>query len=150
MARVNFRVVSWNAGRVVDAVDGKLARNMRQAVALVEGEVKRSMKGGGAPHTPSRPGEPPRVDTGAYRARIFSEVDIGRRRITGRIVSPSAQARALEFGYAPGGLMARPHLRPALNRRRRDVFALLVAAGGAPSIAPQRVTLATPRVNLPG
>ena len=128
MADVALKLTKWRGTEVLAAVDGKLARNMRPAVAVLETEVKRSLKGGGAPHVPSLPGEPPRVDTGAYRARIYSDVSISPRRVVGRIISPSRQALALEFGYPPGGLAARPHLRPALARVRIEIYRTLVGS----------------------
>lgn len=128
MARVGLRIVQWNGTQVMNALDGKLARNMRPAVALLEREVKTSMKGGGIPHVPSLAGETPRIDTGVYRARIYSEISVSLRRVSGRVISPSPQARALEFGYAPGNLSPRPHLRPALQRRRIDIYRVLIGS----------------------
>ena len=73
---------------------------------------------GGATHRASAPGEPPAVDTGAYRAswrweliaqgvRVFPEPD------------PEQLGGWLEFGTSR--MAARPHLRPAVNTVRNII-----------------------------
>lgn len=127
MASARFRWVRYDPSRVLGTVDAAMAQLMPIALALVERDVKQSMVGGGEPHVPSRPGEPPHVDTGDYRRRIHSVVSARRGRITGRVISGSRQAMALEFGYAPGNLAPRPHLRPALARQRAAIERVLGA-----------------------
>lgn len=119
--------LTWLGAQIVANLQATMEGRMRQATELLATDVKRSMRGGGAPHTPSRPGEPPAVDTGAYRAAIYADVQRAGAAIVGRVVSPSPQARALELGYAPGGLAPRPHLRPALSRNRARIAQILGA-----------------------
>lgn len=121
------RLVSWNQERVLDVIDSTMLQRMTIGAAMVERDVKASMKGGGSPHIPSRPGQPPAIDTGAYRARIYSVAVYVRRRVRGYVISPSRQARALEFGYPPNNLAPRPHLRPSLMRMREPLRRLLGA-----------------------
>ena len=127
MAQARIRFLRYDPSRVLNAVDATMAERMVRATAIVETDVKRSMVGGGDPHVPSQPGEPPHVDTGDYRRRIHSEVTIRRRRVVGRVISGSVQAMALEFGYAPHNLKPRPHLRPALARQRERIERVLGA-----------------------
>lgn len=93
------------------------------------------------PHYSSEPGQPPHVDTGRLRASITWALSEGTSsKIGNRAVSPAQEgdqveapdkkqneiiavvgtnvkyARALEFGFAPRGLEARPYLRPALEK----------------------------------
>lgn len=122
-----MRITRWNPAPLLDAITVTMAQRMTVAAAIVERDVKTSMVGGGNPHVPSLPGNPPHVDTGSYRARIYSVVVTIGRRVRGFVVSPSRQARALEFGYAPGGLAPRPHLRPALVRNIPRLRSILLA-----------------------
>lgn len=93
------------------------------------------------PHYSSLPGEPPHVDTGRLRASITWALSEGTSSKRGdHVASPAHDgdqveapdkrtneiiavvgtnveyARALEFGFAPRKLAARPFLRPALEK----------------------------------
>jgi len=72
----------------------------------------------------SKPGEPPRKQTGTLVRSITSEMHptlpIGR-------VGPANEleyARALELGYDPRNLAPRPYLRPALRRSEPAIRAI--------------------------
>lgn len=82
-----------------------------------ETEAKKSMEGGGRPHTPSRPGEPPHVDTGRLRSSITHEVEETLTGIVGRVGTNVVYGRFLELGTSK--MKARPFLRPALRRTTR-------------------------------
>lgn len=127
MAQAKLRWLRYDASRLIGTVQASMAERMVTATAIVEADVKGSMVGGGSPHVPSQPGQPPHIDTGDYRRRIHSEVVTRGRRIVGRVISGSVQAMALEFGYAPHGLEPRPHLRPALARQRANLQRILGA-----------------------
>jgi len=97
-------------------------------------------------HWSSKPGEPPHVDTGRLRASITWAISEGaqqgtmlvnpstdpdnpskesdavdkppkQKNIVTVIVGTNVEyAKALEFGFAPRNLAARPYLRPALEK----------------------------------
>lgn len=100
-------------------------------------EYKRTQKK--KSHWSSLPGQPPHVDTGRLRSSITWAISEGVKQ--GNDVKGKAQegdqveqpgkendqiiavvgtnvkyAKALEFGYSPRGLAARPYLRPALEK----------------------------------
>lgn len=129
MASTRMRIAKWNPEGFMRAIDGSLAVRMEQAAGYVEREVKRSMKGGGDPHVPSRPGEPPRVDTGELRRSIHHKVEVKRSSIRGYVIAGAPYARALELGYAPGNLLPRPYLRPALRRSQPGLVRILLGKG---------------------
>jgi hypothetical protein len=129
MASSRVRLIAWNPDRALNAMGDTMLPRMRQATEIVRSDVVRSMRGGGSPHTPSQPGQPPAIDTGAYRARIYADARrTGGGGLIGRVVSPSVQALALEFGYAPNNLAPRPHLRPALARNSIRIYRTLTGS----------------------
>ncbi|MBW8725445.1 MAG: HK97 gp10 family phage protein [Inquilinus limosus] len=77
----------------------------------------------GPDHVPSEPGEPPNADTG----RLHGAIDVERRgELTAEVVSAAPYAADLEFGTAR--VAARPYLRPATAKKRKDAVALIVKA----------------------
>lgn len=129
MARTRMRIASWNGDSFIRAMDGQLRQRMEQATALTAADVKQSMQGGGRPHVPSRPGEPPRVDTGGLRRSVNHSVMVQRHRVRGFVNVDHPAARALELGYAPGNLAPRPYLRPALRRMQPTIISILLGKG---------------------
>lgn len=85
---------------------------------ICEREAKQSMEGGGKPHTPSRPGEPPHVDTGRLRASVTHEVEKNLFSIIGRVGTNVEYGRYLELGTSR--MSPRPWLRPALKRTLKE------------------------------
>ena len=75
----------------------------------------------------SRPGEPPRKQTGQLRASVTHAVDPDK--LTVRIGSPLKYGMYLELG-TKRGLLPRPWLRRALAESRTKVDALLAQIGG--------------------
>lgn len=64
----------------------------------------------------SKPGEPPRRQRGKLYKSMTDETKVTPRGVSTRVgpdVSVANKARALELGYEPGGLEARPYLAPA-------------------------------------
>lgn len=70
----------------------------------------------------SKPGEPPRKQTGELRASVTQEVD--EATMTGRVGSNLKKAKALELGTSRG-LAPRPWLRRALAEMQTKVDSLL-------------------------
>lgn len=116
-------------------------RNMRKAISFLRRDIVerftktpaltttgprggvRRKKGGG--YVPSRPGEPPAIQTGTLRRSMTTELDVDHDGVVGR-VGPGKEgfyARYLEFGTRK--MKARPHLRPAIDRNRRRIFDIL-------------------------
>jgi phage gpG-like protein len=83
--------------------------------------------------THSRPGNPPFKQTGHLRRSITHEVDGP----VGRVGSNLAYARALELGYAPGGLAPRPFLRSNLVKHMGTIGRIVrgeATPGGLPAV----------------
>lgn len=120
------RITRWNPQAFIASVDGAMAQRMERASGLLEADVKGSMVGGGKPHVPSRPGEPPHVDTGGLRRSVRHLVIVQNGVIRGFVQANHVAAHALEVGYAPGNLLARPYLRPALARMQPRIIRILL------------------------
>jgi hypothetical protein len=69
----------------------------------------------------SKPGEPPRKQTGDLRNRVTSEVDADS--MAARVGSNEPKARALEMG-STRGLLPRPWLRRALAECQAEIESL--------------------------
>jgi len=82
----------------------------RKALEIVN-EAKRSMVGGGKPHVPSAPGEPPHVDTGRLRSSISFEFESSTSQFEARVGTNVTYGRDLELGTER--IKPRPWLRPA-------------------------------------
>ena len=82
----------------------------RKALEIVN-EAKRSMVGGGKPHVPSAPGEPPHVDTGRLRSSITFEFESSRSQFEARVGTNVIYGKFLELGTVH--IRPRPWLRPA-------------------------------------
>jgi len=100
--------------QVADNITNDAAEEIERLCLICEREAKTSMKGGGKPHTPSRPGKPPHVDTGRLRASITYEIDRSLFSIIGRVGTNVEYGRYLELGTSR--MSPRPWLRPALKR----------------------------------
>lgn len=105
---------------VIKNMSDKAEEYIERACLICEREAKESMKGGGSPHTPSRPGEPPHVDTGRLRASITHEIDRSFFNIIGRVGTNVDYGRDLELGTSK--MLPRPWLRPAMRRTLRSNF----------------------------
>ena len=90
------------------------AVTLRTAYAI-QADAQTSMKGGGTPHEPSAPGEPPHVDTGFLKSSILA----GRMGATNAEVSVGAEYGIfLEYGTTK--MAARPFLLPAVRRHEAE------------------------------
>lgn len=92
----------------------QLAREMMKVGLMIEREAKESMGGGGLPHRPSSPGEPPHVDTGRLRSSITTAQTIGTVIIIVRVGTNVRYGLYLELGTRH--IQSRPWLRPAFMR----------------------------------
>lgn len=81
-------------------------------ISITEGAVS------GKQHVPSRPGEPPKNDTGGL-ANNIEAVQVEPLKVE---VSSNAQyAAALEYGTSK--MLARPYMQPAADRARKKIRA---------------------------
>jgi len=104
--------------RQLDLLERMLPSRLNNSVkAMADGAVTH-MRNNWSPSAPSSPGNPPAVRTGDLDASMVVEQARGR---SGRFESAyvikftDPATGALEFGYAPNNLAARPFIRPALE-----------------------------------
>lgn len=105
------------AGRVIRKGESVNARNLEFRKNEINLDVSRS-----------RPGEPPKRQLGGlYQSITFESIDSPRGVMTrvGPSVRVARYSRALELGYAPGGLEPRPYLAPA-GRAYEGTFRQLI------------------------
>jgi HK97 gp10 family phage protein len=90
------------------------------AVSITEGAVS------GKFHVPSLPGAPPNEDTGVLRTNI----EVGQPApLLVEVSSNAPYAAALEFGTSK--MAERPYMRPAAEKSRKEVTALVAQAVNA-------------------
>lgn len=77
----------------------------------IEADSKNSMVGGGSPHAPSAPGQPPHVDTGHLKDSIGFEMT---GQTSGEVTAGADYSAMLEYGTSR--MPARPFLTPAVDR----------------------------------
>lgn len=77
-------------------------------------------------HQASAPDEPPATDTGGLIRTINFKTGKDKEGIFGDVGTNIAYGKALEFGYAPHNLAARPYLRPAINNNQKKIMTLMI------------------------
>ena len=82
--------------------------------------------------TPSQPGSPPAIITGALRASVTtsSPQKVGFGTYMVQVGPTMVYGRVQELGGGPSNLPARPYMAPALNNSRDDIFAIYSAVWG--------------------
>lgn len=105
----------------------EIEKALKRGAILVEGDVKKSMRGTGTPHTPSEPGQPPAVITGKLRASITHEVkkDLGGD-IEARVgirggTQPDTKNYGLFLEFGTSRMLKRPYLKPALAKNIKTI-----------------------------
>lgn len=101
---------------------------MQQAVAFIEGKVKKKLTGQGSGrwygnHQASAPGEPPALDTGTLRSSITGIVDEKGLSIRGFVGSNVEYVRDLELGTEK--IAPRPFLMPTILENQRRIMKIL-------------------------
>ncbi len=114
----------WHGPVVKAKIESGIQRNLTRAALFVVREVKQSLTKAGPtktrPGTPaSKPGEPPHKRTGDLGRSITHEVT----KNTARVGSNKKYAKPLELGTHK--MAARPYLRPAVNKNRREIKKIL-------------------------
>jgi HK97 gp10 family phage protein len=90
---------------------------------MIQVEAQTSITNGavsGREHVPSAPGEPPNQDTGVL-ANNIETVSVSPLKV--EVSSNAPYAAALEFGTSKMG--ARPYMKPATAKKRREVIDLV-------------------------
>jgi phage gpG-like protein len=132
-----IRVVDWNGPEAVAYVRKRTVKWITVACLAVERRAKVLLSVAGTGQgkgknrvygaNPSKPGEPPRKQTGRLRASVTHEVDPDR--LTGRVGTNVEYGRHLELGTRRG-LLPRPWLRRAFAESMGEIRAALGRVGG--------------------
>ncbi len=123
MARTQTGLI-WHGPRVKVKVTAGMQKNLTIAALFVVRKVKESLTIAGPtktrPETPaSIAGEPPHRRTGTLARSITYEVLPG----TARVGTNVKYGKFLEVGTSK--MMARPYLRPAVNKNQREIKRIL-------------------------
>ena len=94
----------------------KLDSDTKKAVNTCCLKLERDIKASMSPNGPSKPGEPPAVDTGRLRASITHRVETESGEVAGYVGTNVEYAPDLEFGK--GRILPRPFMFPAMERNR--------------------------------
>lgn len=114
------------ANKAIDALRNRLAGAVKAVVKSEQATIERAISVpvgrdfAGNVIQRSKPGQPPRMETGQLHANIDTTVELFPREIVGTIRSsrpetPEVPAK-LEFGDPSENLAARPYMRPAVER----------------------------------
>ena len=103
--------------KALDIILTEVAAHTHTIGKQVEQNAKRSMKDGGIPHVPSRPGEPPHIDTKTLHDSIMTETQKESDSVETRVGTNVKYGLYLELGTVK--MLPRPFLRPALAKERR-------------------------------
>lgn len=96
-----------------------MRQDLRQRVDVPVGRAPAKRKGGKGRIVRSKPGEPPRKETGAYQASIQSETNVnGTESIRATVFSDTPLAGWLEYGT--DRMAPRKHWRTARDRWERE------------------------------
>lgn len=104
----------------------KVGSALFEAGQLIQVDAQLSISNGavsGKHHVPSRPGEPPKYDTGVL-ANNIETVLVAPLKV--EVSSNAPYARALEYGTSKMG--ERPYMRPAVARKKDEAVALVRGA----------------------
>lgn len=135
--------VHWHGDAAIDYVRTRAMKLVEQAAITVERRAKELISIPGTAYTlgkrggrgskritgavRSKPGEPPRKQTGRLRASVTREV--ARVLLAARVGTNVVYGRHLELG-TKRGLLPRPWLRRALDEMRSKVDSFLSQLGG--------------------
>ena len=109
--------------RMTQQTAKELAKALYKGDQLIELDAERSITAGtisGKNHVPSLPGQPPNADTRFLDGNIETEIG-GPTLVT--ITSKAPYSAALEYGTSK--MAARPFMRPATEKHRKDVIRLV-------------------------
>ena len=128
MARITGRdrVVARLNGAAGEKTIREVGKALFAGGELIRGEAAHLITEGavsGKNHVPSKPGEPPNEDTGVLRTHIETTQPAPLR------VEVSSNAPyAVELEAGTSKMAARPYMKPATSRKRKEVVAGVVEA----------------------
>jgi hypothetical protein len=77
MSKVDGGELEWNGAHYYMLATKETVRAMKKAAIYTQGVAKKMIgQGGGKPHQPSSPGDPPRRDTGILASSVSYEVKV--------------------------------------------------------------------------
>ena len=112
--------IIWRDKEFRKRIEEQCLRNMETACLFLEGQIKKDISG----PSPSAPGEPPGVVSGTLRRSITYEIEKRQESVIGKVGSNEEYALFLEVGTSK--MAARPFLRPALAKNRRQIAQILM------------------------
>ena len=113
---VSIKLDVSGINRLLGVIPGRADDIVEVASRRIEKRAKLSMKGGGDPHQPSAPGEPPHRDTSALAASIHVEKP---KPVVRDIIDGVEYGIHLEYGTSD--MAARPWLTPAVEAEREPL-----------------------------
>lgn len=132
-----IRITDWNGPEAVVYVRKRAIRWITAGCLAVERRAKILLSVAGTGQgkgkkrvygsNPSKPGEPPRKQTGRLRASVTHEVD--EQMLRGRVGTNLGYGKALELGTRRG-LLPRPWLRRAFAESMNEIRSALGRIGG--------------------
>lgn len=136
MSRVEGGNFEWNGVEFFAEATKKNIMAMNKSAIYTQGVAKKMIgRGGGRPHRPSLPGQPPRRDTGILASSVSFEVQVKGDMVMGFVGPDIDQIRSrsvlrrstdpdygfyLEFGTT--NMSNRPWLRPSLIKAGPKIF----------------------------
>lgn len=117
--------LDWNGPAAMDYVRSVATADISRVVRAISAKAQDLVSVPGP--SPSRPGEPPHLQTRRLRAGIFYEVD--PRAMTWRVGTTAPEGLWMELGTSRG-IAPRPWLRPALADVLSRIDSLLARPGG--------------------
>ena len=114
--------MTWNSDIITKKLEGKVRGRLRRIGAMLRKHiVKKITRGKTRRDGPSKPGEPPHVDTGRLRQSIAWNLHADGRGV--RIGTNVKSGKYLEDGTRH--MAPRPYLRPSLNETRAMIKMIL-------------------------
>lgn len=98
---------------------GDLVRNTADVTNEAAQDMEKDIRSNWSKSSPSAPGQPPAVVTGALDASVMAvpEQSLSTGKVTATVQVRDKKARHLEYGTRK--MAARPFLRPAIQRAKR-------------------------------
>lgn len=151
-------VAKWNLKAVLDQTEAQAARGLGRAAQYLTKRIKENVSRPGVKATTpfgsthvmgkrvmrgttggdivriSRPGEPPRLRTGIFRASIRAEMVEGSRGLAYKVGSDLQQAASLELGSR--NMKPRPYLRSTLAQEGSEMKAVFMGAATQTGMRP--------------
>lgn len=113
---VSIQLETGKLDYLLRSVPLKAEQVLDKAAVDIVNTAKTSMKGGGNPHVPSEPGEPPHIDTGA----LVNSVSVSKPASLTRDIQDGVEYGIwLECGTSQ--MAPRPWLLPAVNKHKENI-----------------------------